>query len=181
MFRLSRAFADDDLMRRTNLLSPSLGRTPCTPSYNSEYIIMAIINDLPGIEVTVGTVKQLLPEDNDDENYRPQLDIPENRRAKVVSKYIEAKTDEKFAVYIRVQDPYVMDCPGLGMFIAIDGEHVSRRIIYGHKYDPARGYHFSSGRMITGVDAVTKTQSFRNFNFSRLGIGSSHAHYLRIR
>jgi len=71
---------------------------------------MAILDGIPGVNVHVEVKGVPLEEYNDDEDYQPQskMEIPENRRAKVTSKYIKSITGEQFTVNIVVGEPYVL-------------------------------------------------------------------------
>jgi len=136
---------------------------------------MAVLDGLPGIKVEVRINGEPLVEYDDDEEYKPQdEDIPEDRRAKTVSKYIESQTDQEFTINLTLERPYEYDCDGLEFHTYIDGIRAQAVLLRRLEYKPHKGIHhtvigFSS------TDAVTLIKTTRPFKFSKLETSRSTA------
>lgn len=128
---------------------------------------MAILPELPGIQVNVQVNRQPLDEYDDDEAYQPQPDIREDRRAVVVSKYVKSVTGEQFTVNIVVGSPYVLDCGSLQFIVQVDGIDVCSYHVNKSEYDPDRPRNFAvRGRKTT--DFRNQTWTLQPFQFSKL-------------
>jgi hypothetical protein len=83
---------------------------------------MAVLNELPGVEVAVFIDEQQLHEYADDEfRARPHVNT--------VSTYIESETLKEFSVKIIVKEPYSLNCPTLGFQIFVDGVKVREPLL----------------------------------------------------
>lgn len=83
---------------------------------------MAIIDDLPGVEVNilVNGSKATEYEDNDDFQHQTNT-MPADRKAKMTSKYVECITDEYFSLNVSIQTRTKFRCAGLRFHLDIDG------------------------------------------------------------
>ena len=102
---------------------------------------MAILDCLPGIEVTVWANGETL-EEYDAEN---DIVIHENavaashQQARTVTKYIESTTGQVFSVKINVKAPYKLDCPRLSFTFRVDGQCVDKPLM-GEKHYAGRSW-----------------------------------------
>jgi hypothetical protein len=121
---------------------------------------MAILDQLPGIEVAVCIDEQQLEEYPDDEfQARPHVNT--------VSTYIESKTLREFSVKILVKEPYVLTCPTLGFQIIVDGVKVREPLL------TQRGFEHCGRKWETfwsGIKYPTEGQNciLRPFRFSKI-------------
>lgn len=95
---------------------------------------MAVLEDLPGIEVTVRIDGKALAE------YDDNGDVPLKKRAKVTRHYIESKTDVEFTINVSVSRPYEMDCPSLDFLLLLDGKPIQWFLLPREKYLSHNGW-----------------------------------------
>jgi hypothetical protein len=102
---------------------------------------MAILDKLPGIEVSIHVNGAPLPEydddDDDDELYEaiPGL-AREWKDARTVCKYIEAATDTEFSIVISSDYAFGATSPGLTCPISMDGKRLVEPILHGLLHRP---------------------------------------------
>jgi hypothetical protein len=97
---------------------------------------MAVLDTLPGIEVTIKSQGRTLPEYPDDgewSNRRHHAPVPAEKRTSV---YVECVSDAKFEVVSSIKPPYkFVNCQMLSFWIYVDGQAVggasSRKIVDG--------------------------------------------------
>jgi hypothetical protein len=129
---------------------------------------MAILEDFPSIEATVRVGGEALAEYDDDEEYEPQGDdVPQYRRAEVVSKYIESETGAEFTINVSLGEPYEMDCPSLGFHILVDGVSTKHCVLRNLDYSPRTGFE-KEFKGSTIRDVVEMTKRTQNFTFANL-------------
>lgn len=79
---------------------------------------MAILNELPGIEVAICVDDQPLQEHEDEDDHEAAPGpVGAYQASKTVFKYIEAVTDKEFSIKFAVKAGYQFDCPTLGFRI----------------------------------------------------------------
>jgi hypothetical protein len=78
---------------------------------------MAVLDSLPGIEVTICNDGAPLSEYPDLED-----DSVPDRKHRVVTNYIQSSAGVPFSFTLKVGPPYEHDCDYLGFFITLDGE-----------------------------------------------------------
>lgn len=135
---------------------------------------MAVLDGLAGIGAEVRVNDEPLVEYDDDEEYKPQEDIPEHRRAKTVSRYIESQTDQEFTINLSIQKPYEFDCEGIQFQIQVDGIRAVNVHISRSEYRPHKGFHYA-GRGFVSADIVQLTKTIQSFKFSKLETSRSTA------
>lgn len=85
--------------------------------------MMAVLENVRGVKVTVCTDDQVLQEYDDDE---PE-DVPAvevggyDRASKTVSKYIEATTGKAFYIKLEITKAYKLDSPIVSFHVFVDG------------------------------------------------------------
>ena len=87
---------------------------------------MAILDCLPGIEVTVWADGETL-EEYDAENDIVTHEDPvaaAHQQSHTVTKYIESTTGQVFLVKVSVKAPYKLDCPNVSFRLCVDGQWV---------------------------------------------------------
>jgi hypothetical protein len=82
---------------------------------------MAIIEALPGIQVTVESQGRVLPEYEDDSEWdrKDEFDTPTNMLS---LSFIECVTDQEFQIRCEAKPPYKPDSPILDFAIMVDGK-----------------------------------------------------------
>lgn len=85
---------------------------------------MAILDVVPGFEVSVRVNGEPLKEYDDDEDVVAEKPgaIGEYQKARTICKYIEAMSNTEFTVHLTVGTSFNMDSPGLSTPIFIDGK-----------------------------------------------------------
>ena len=127
---------------------------------------MAIIDTLPGVEVTVQVDEEALREYNDDEGDRPKHIHPNGHH---VSKYIEAIDDQEFTILTTLRQPYAPDSPSVTAKTYIDGQRADGRIAKNLAYAMINRCKLRS-KGNTRVNAETGIATRYNYKFSRLNI-----------
>jgi hypothetical protein len=121
---------------------------------------MAILDEIPGIEVAVCIDEQQLKEYVDDEFHgRPHVNT--------ISTYIESETLREFSVKILIKEPYVLNCPTLGFQIIVDGVKVREPLL------TQKGFEHCGRKWETfwsGIKYPTEGQNciLRPFRFSKI-------------
>jgi hypothetical protein len=112
---------------------------------------MAIIPDLPGLEVTVCVNGTALTEYADDQPLAQVLPITLQERpaTKAMSKYVESGTDQEFAIGLTISSLFKLDCPSLGFSLLVDGVRVTKTIFRGSQYGLDKPWScFMDGRRV---------------------------------
>jgi hypothetical protein len=135
---------------------------------------MAVLDDLPGIEVDVRINGEPLVEYDDDEEYQPQGDeVPEHRKAKTVSKYIKSETDAEFTVNLSVNRRYNFECPSIDFLTSVDGIAVSCILVRKSTYlERKKSWKYAS-KGYTSRDLIRKTKTIQNFKFAKVETNKS--------
>jgi hypothetical protein len=121
---------------------------------------MAILDELPGIEVAVCINEQQIREYVDDDSLAtPQLNT--------VSKYIMSEKLAEFSIKIIVKEPYALNCPTLGFQIIVDGVKVREPLL------TQKGFEHCGRKWETfwsGIKYPTEGQNciLRPFRFSKI-------------
>src|ERR1700712_1287703 len=92
---------------------------------------MAVLDDLPGFDVSILVDNTALKEYDDDEEVTSAESgaIGEHQVSKTISKYIEAMSDKDFQIHLKLLEGHQMNCPTYTTIIRIDGQLVHRPII----------------------------------------------------
>src|SRR3954468_21433157 len=94
---------------------------------------MAVLESLPGIEVTVRMCGRPLIEYENNDRTAPKIESSEEKRqvaeyqaSKTVSKMVESVADRNFTIKCSVRAPYVFgdDCAGLSFKFYVDGQEL---------------------------------------------------------
>jgi hypothetical protein len=121
---------------------------------------MAILDELPGIEVAVCIDEQQVHEYFDDEFHtKPHVNT--------VSTYIESETSREFAVKIIAKEPYALNCPTLGFQIFVDGVKVREPVLTQTEFERCgRKWEI----FLCGIKYATEGQNciLRPFRFSKI-------------
>ncbi len=130
---------------------------------------MAVIDSVPGLEVFVCVDRKPLPEYDDDEQG------PEPRPANHVCKYIESISDREYTINIKLDVPFVMNCPSLVVHVIIDGIWMVTPVIMKRDHPGAfRGEQllFSFVTVIKGkaidVPGRSDVEQIQKFKFSKI-------------
>lgn len=85
---------------------------------------MAILDSIPGLDVSVCVDGAPLQEYDDDEELVSEKPgaIGEYQKARTVLKYVEAVSNAEFTVHITLGTSFNMDCPTLSNPISVDGK-----------------------------------------------------------
>ncbi|PVH81475.1 hypothetical protein DL98DRAFT_587389 [Cadophora sp. DSE1049] len=91
---------------------------------------MALLESLPGVEVTVCVDGEALKE------YNTENDIVTNKnrvaarqKSRTITKYIEATTGKGFLVKIVVKAPYKMNCHNISFTVEVDGQYIKSHLM----------------------------------------------------
>lgn len=90
---------------------------------------MAIIADLPGLEVNV-CIDETSLEEFDDKGEEEEEESPQPQQAdatKSISKYIKSVADQEFVIKWSAQDPFKVDSPRLSFDVVVDGKGLVSR------------------------------------------------------
>ena len=91
---------------------------------------MAIFDLYPGLEVNITIDGVALPEYDDDEEEAPKPGpVAAYQASKTVTKYIESVSDKEFAIEVKLNPGYVMNCGSLTVSVFIDGQCLNSRSI----------------------------------------------------
>ncbi|KAH9207285.1 hypothetical protein DL95DRAFT_396184 [Leptodontidium sp. 2 PMI_412] len=92
---------------------------------------MAILDRVPGLEVTVHVDGQQAQEYDDDEGEPAVLGaVGWYQAARTVRKYVESISDKEFLVQLSLDRSFKFDCPTLSCELSIDGKIVRSPVIY---------------------------------------------------
>ncbi|CZS95297.1 uncharacterized protein RCO7_05806 [Rhynchosporium graminicola] len=90
---------------------------------------MAVLEDVPGLEVYIKIDKFALQEYDDDEEVQASISpVEQYKRTRTVTKYVESATDEEFTVDINLNPGFIMTSD-LATSIQIDGKVVRNPLI----------------------------------------------------
>jgi len=84
---------------------------------------MAVLDLVPGLEVTVCVDGQLLEEYSED-GYEevPTGEVAQHKATRTVTRYIESTSEKEFVVHISAAKGFTMDCDGILWNIRTDGK-----------------------------------------------------------
>lgn len=105
-------------------------------------VVMVVLDNAPGIHVSVVVDNNPLDEYDDDEKniqIKPG-NVGEYQAAHNISKYIDAVPDKEFTVRVVVSKAWLMDTPTLAAHIKIDGNVMARPIIEPMAYEVKNGH-----------------------------------------
>ena len=139
---------------------------------------MAVLDDLPGLGVSICIDGQPVEEYNDDEEEEvAETPIAEYQAAKTISKFVESISDKEFSIRIALESPFVMDYDSLLCPIHIDGKWRNEPVL--QKVDhpiSIQGSRVVSRitRTVAGVKDVApgnlENEFVRNFKFAKIDI-----------
>ncbi|KAH6702984.1 hypothetical protein BKA61DRAFT_199678 [Leptodontidium sp. MPI-SDFR-AT-0119] len=127
---------------------------------------MAILPGVPGLEVTIQSFNEDLPEYNDDGEFSQAkfAHLPEELRSQ---KFVECKTDAEFRIRLVLKHPYRMDCQSLVFKANVDGHGIAQATCTDAWFTRCSGYYME---LITArLDRISPTQlSSRVLKFSSI-------------
>ena len=143
---------------------------------------MAIIDLVPGIEVSVCVDDHPLEEYNDDEEVEAQPGgAIQHQATRTVSKYVESATDKEFEIRYNVTSAFNMDCPTVMFKFFVDGTHIASRILPAHKYKMLAASKLSFSKTIRGIDLnINGTLVVKPFKFSEIKTSSVFSQLLTL-
>lgn len=136
---------------------------------------MAILPGVPGLEVTIQSFNEDLPEYNDDGEFSQAkfAHLPEELRSQ---KFVECKTDAEFRIRLVLKHPYRMDCQSLVFKANVDGHGIAQATCTDAWFTRCSGYYME---LITArLDRISPTQlSSRVLKFSSIKKGWLEKHF----
>ncbi|KAK0104436.1 hypothetical protein ONS95_004726 [Cadophora gregata] len=127
---------------------------------------MAILPAVPGLEVTIQSLNQDLPEYDDDGDFTQSkfAHLPEGQRSQ---KFVECKTNAEFRIRLVLKHPYRMDCQSLAFKANVDGHGIAQATCTDAWFGRCSGYYME---LITArLDRISPTQlSSRTLKFSSI-------------
>lgn len=127
---------------------------------------MAILPAVPGLEVTIQSFNEDLPEYDDDSDFTQSkfAHLPEGKRSQ---KFVECKTNAEFRIRLVLKHPYKMDCQSLAFKANVDGHGIAQATCTDAWFARCSGYYME---LITArLDRISPTQlSSRNLKFSSI-------------
>ncbi len=99
--------------------------------------IMAIHEDLPGVEVTVclnGEASKEYPAENDDFEHEDPAVVLHNQTW-TITNYIEAVTGKPFTIKMKACDPFRLQSPTIGFDVYVDGNYIDGTLLGVDEYD----------------------------------------------
>ena len=132
---------------------------------------MAILDLVPGLEVTVCVDDHPLEEYNDDEEVEAQPgEAFQHQASRTVSKYVESITDKEFEIRCNVTSAFNMDCPTLFFTVFVDGAKLVSRLI---RYKTLAASQLSYAETIKGIDLnINGRLAVKPFKFSEIKTSS---------
>jgi len=139
---------------------------------------MAILPAVPGLEVTIQSFNEDLPEYDDEGDFTQSkfAHLPEGKRSQ---KYVECKTDAEFRIRLVVKHPYKMDCQSLAFKANVDGHGIAQATCTEAWFTRCSGYYME---LITArLDRISPTElSSRTLKFSSIKKGRSSTFSIRF-
>ncbi|KAH7319472.1 hypothetical protein BKA65DRAFT_514582 [Rhexocercosporidium sp. MPI-PUGE-AT-0058] len=127
---------------------------------------MAILPGVPGLQVTIQSFNEDLPEYNDDSEFTQSkfAHLPEGSRSQ---KFVECKTDAEFRIRLVLKHPYKMDCQSLAFKANVDGHGIAQATCTDAWFTRCSGFYME---VITArLDRISPTQlSSRVLKFSSI-------------
>jgi tRNA U54 and U55 pseudouridine synthase Pus10 len=115
---------------------------------------MAIIDLVPGIEVSICVDDHPLVEYNDDEEVGAQHgEAIQHQATRTVSKYVESATDKEFGIRYNVTSAFNMDCPTIMFKVFIDGVNIRSQIVRAHRYKELAASGLPYAKTMKGVES----------------------------
>ena len=134
---------------------------------------MAILEDVPGIEVTVcvdGKPLTEYPTENEEVIDEDQ-DVIEHREAVTVTNYIESTTDKVFVIKLKVSHPFRMESPNLSFEIYVDGQEIDFPLLRREQVKQGRIWRHK----VEGPSYTRRGQTFvRPMKFAAINTSESH-------
>ncbi|KAF8860162.1 hypothetical protein BDZ45DRAFT_724711 [Acephala macrosclerotiorum] len=132
---------------------------------------MAILADLPGIEVVVVAGGIALEEFEDEED---------PGTTKATCSYIESVADQEFGIKYIVQRPHEFDCDMLGFQFYVDGSRLVSKALPRKWYEEHYHFHEFFVTGVTTADGKTKQGKLRPFRFSKIETTLDDDAYTRV-
>lgn len=135
---------------------------------------MAVLDSLPGVEVTIWSEGSKLKEYDDDGDQ-----VRQSWKHKTVSKYIESETDAAFYFKLQVGKPYEHDCDELGFAIILDGceENIDSHLCCSDDLDDDGEWELD----VHGVETHdAEGAKIKRFRFAKLHKSRYHISHLDI-
>ncbi|KAF8860115.1 hypothetical protein BDZ45DRAFT_649240 [Acephala macrosclerotiorum] len=136
---------------------------------------MAILDKVPGLEVTFCVDGMPLEEYDDDEELtlgKPGA-IGEYQVARTVSKYVEALSDKEFSINVKMDSSFSFDCPSIATPINVDGKLATAPVLIKANYATSLHGNRIVTPIVRKVDGVyvaapgnDKQQFLKKFKFS---------------
>ncbi|KAK2625524.1 hypothetical protein QTJ16_004836 [Diplocarpon rosae] len=130
---------------------------------------MAILNAVPGLQVTIQSSNEDLQEYEDDGEWsqRRFAHISEGRRSQ---KFVESKADAEFRIRLTLKHPFKMDSQSLAFKVSVDGHGIAQATCTDSWFTRSSGYYME---LITAkLDRISPTQlSSRALKFSSIKKG----------
>lgn len=136
---------------------------------NSIFPTMAILDAVPGLEVTIQSFNEDLPEYEDDGDWTQSKfsHLPEGKRSQ---KYVECKTDAEFRIRLTLKHPFKMDSQSLAFKANVDGHGIAQATCTDVWFNRCSGYYMEL--IAARLDRISPTQlSSRVLKFSSIKKG----------
>ena len=128
---------------------------------------MAILNLLPGLEVSVCVDGQHLQEcdTENDEIKQANPVIVEHLKARTITKYIESETDKIFTIKASFGPDFKKDCPKISIDFDVDGVFMDSRFL--SPPDPGYETVCKGKRCGSGQKATVRAMKFAKIEASK--------------
>ncbi|CZT46851.1 uncharacterized protein RSE6_07352 [Rhynchosporium secalis] len=127
---------------------------------------MAILKDVPGLEVSIQSDNEDLPEYNDEGDFTQSkfAHLSEGSRSQ---KYVECKTDAEFRIRLVLKHPFKIDCQSLAFKANVDGHGIAQATCSQAWFQRSSGYYMEL--ISARLDRISPTQmSSRALKFSSI-------------
>jgi hypothetical protein len=134
---------------------------------------MAVLDITPGIEVTICSGGQALPEYENNDTKAEQVNSSAYKTYRTVSRYVESVTGQEFSVNMSLSPRFNFDCPTIAFRVHVDGVEVFTNLAFNHEYaHMARHWHgIVAGIMSNELDP--QKCSLQRFKFAGLNLSMS--------
>lgn len=138
---------------------------------------MTVLPAVPGIEVTIQSFEEDLPEYEDESwTHEKWASIAEWNRK---STYVECQSGAEFRVKIVVQNPFVIDSENLSFKASVDGHSICQIYCPADRYNLQYGYYVA--HLDAKVERVTPTSvSRRPLKFASITKGMCCEHSVHL-
>lgn len=92
---------------------------------------MALLDSLPGVEVTVCVEGEALQEyaaENDEVVHQDKAVVYHQQQV-TTTKFIESATGKPFLVRVNVKAPFKMNCDNIAFAVRVDGKHIRKSLM----------------------------------------------------